>query len=542
MKQLLITFLFTANLLNAVNANNLHKYLWANYNEFDGNRTAAVARYQDILQNNGSLYSLQGYVHFLYSEQRFAEVAQLASKIDKIFSDDPHLQLIVAVSLKKADKAVEGNTRLIELSQKFQQNPDIVMRAAEAYLQQKEPENALSLIDDYLNRSPRRGNNFIFHYLKSQIYVQMNKPQEALESVRKSIGMHPTFSQGWLLLAAIEEQAGKLQEAIKGYTAFLEVSSQPDKRIEKHLIELVMRQNMLASNKQVLLFNRPCMERAMIFLNRRQYKEALEQIDRCLEQNPNDPKGQLLKVQILSSMQKYDEAVALVAQWIEKDPNDPIWYRVMHILPRAGIPLQKVIASLERTHLKHPECPLVVLYLADAHIRAHNKAQSLSYLHKAERIVENSDIRAKVLFQISLIEYENRNFDAMKKHLQQAKDLDNKFAPTLNLLAYYYATEEKDLEKATSLVELALKQDARNPHYIDTQAVIFYEKNSYEKARTLLESIAHENPDDATIHLHLAKTYRKLGLNEKADAEMACIKEGACSPRERQEYIKLIQR
>ncbi len=542
MKQLLITILCTANLLNAVNAHNLHNYLWANYNEFNGNRGAAVARYQDILENNGSLYSLQGYAHFLYNEQRFAEVAQLASKIDKLFPDDQQLQLILAVALKKADKAVEGNTRLIQLSQKFQQNPDIVMRAAEAYLQQKEPENALSLIDDYLNRSPRRGNNFIFHYLKSQIYVQMEKPQEALECVRKSLGMHPSFSQGWLLLAAIEEQAGRLQEAIKGYTAFLEVSSQPDKRIEKHLIELVMRQNMLASNKQVLLYNRPCMERAMILLNRRQYKESLEQIDKCLEQNPNDPKGQLLKVQILSSMEKYDEAVALVAQWIEKDPNDPIWYRVMHILPRAGIPVQKVIASLERIHLKHPECPLVVLYLADMHTRAHNKAQSLTYLNKAERIVENNDIRAKVLFQISVIEYEDRNFSEMKKHLQLAKELDAKFAPALNLLAYYYATEEKDLKQAASLIELALKQDSNNPHYIDTQAVVLYKQHAYEKARALLESVAHVNPDDATIHLHLAKTYRKLGLNEKADAELTCIKEGACSPREQQQYIKLIQR
>ncbi len=52
------------------------------------------------------------------------------------------------------------------------------------------------------------------------------------------------------MYATLKEQAGNLQEAIKGYTNFLETTvDSRDRHLEKHLLELVLKKQVAAQNK-----------------------------------------------------------------------------------------------------------------------------------------------------------------------------------------------------------------------------------------------------------------------------------------------------
>lgn len=93
-------------------------------------------------------------------------------------------------------------------------------------------------------------------------------------------------------------------------------------------------------------------------------------------------------------------------------------------------------------------------------------------------------------------------------------------SPLLNLLAYYYATQEKQCAIAQTLIEKALKQDKQNPHFLDTQATIFYKQGNYKKALDILQKIASTNRNDFSIVKHLGKALYKTGQSTKAQKVM----------------------
>ena len=52
--------------------------------------------------------------------------------------------------------------RLIMLNEQNKSNQELAFKVVQMYLERAEPENALKVINNLLNSSPRRPNNFIF--------------------------------------------------------------------------------------------------------------------------------------------------------------------------------------------------------------------------------------------------------------------------------------------------------------------------------------------------------------------------------------------
>ena len=177
----------------------------------------------------------------------------------------------------------ESDDRYLKLANQFKTDQTIAFQAANIYMRRKEPENAIATIDSLLNNSPRKPNNFIFHFLKSQIYVQLNNKEKALESIKACLAMQPRFDKGWLLLALLEEQAGRLGEAIKGYTTFLETTTGGNHDIERHLLQLVFKQKLLQNNTKTAMLSESCFAKAMRLFENKEYANALAQIDTCLQ-------------------------------------------------------------------------------------------------------------------------------------------------------------------------------------------------------------------------------------------------------------------
>ena len=146
----------------------------------------------------------------------------------------------------------------------------------------------------------------------------------------------------------------------------------------------------------------------------------------------------------------------------------------------------------------------------------HQNDDALNQLSNALTLTNNATLKTKILFQMALIQYEEKKFDQMKTTLEQALTLNVQFPPVFNLISYYYATKGKDLNKAQKFATKALQTDKNNPHFLDTQAVIYYKQKKYNKALTLLQKLTEQVTDDATIRINLAKVNYKLNNTEKA--------------------------
>ncbi len=516
----------------SIHANQYHDYFVANYNQFGGNKTVAEAWYEHIQKKPHSVLTNKGYVDLLSSTGKFQKIIELMPKIEAQFKDDPDMQLIFVTSLQKIGKKKEADNKLITLSQQFKTHPELTFHAAETLVQRKELQNALALIDNYLNNSSRRPNNFIFYFLKGQIYLRMKDFKQARVQLQNCLEAHPRFPQGWLLKAMIEEEAGQLDHAIKGYGSYLELTG-PNPQIQRHLIGLVLRKESTQKNKRIIVVNRSCFEKALSLFEKKEFKLALTQIDSCLSDNDKDMHSRLLKVQILTAMKADNDVIKTLLSWIAQDPKNLIWMQTLHLLPRTGTPMEKVVNAFTVLYTKYPQHEAITLYLADLHTRAGNNEKAIIFHRQSLKQIKQQDIRTRVLFQIAALQYESEQYNNMLSTIAELQQEQPSFAPAINLQAYYYATHGDDLAKAEELFEQAYKLDKGNPHFLDTKAVILYKQKKYDLALKLLEPLSEKIKEDSSIYIHLAKTYEKVNKHEKALAAIDHAKQYAQSGYER---------
>jgi tetratricopeptide (TPR) repeat protein len=327
--------------------------------------------------------------------------------------------------------------------------------------------------------------------------------------------MHPGFDKGWLALATLKEQAGHLEDAIKGYATFLEISGR-NPEIERHLFGLTIKQNMSTAHNNIISARQSPYESAMQLYERKQYKNALTQIDKHLTTNPSDIQARLFKIQILSALKDFTQAINLVSSWFDQEPHKKIWAHTLFLLLHTGVPHTKIATSLSLLSKKHPHSPWPTLYLADLAIRTHNRTQAITYLTQSLPHIKNKKLTIKTLHQLALLYFEQQDYTNMTLTLEQAYAQSNKFAPVANDLAYHLATTQEggSIERAQQLISQALEQDKNNPLYIDTQAIIYFKQKKYQEAEQLLQPL--QTSTNPTILLNLAQI--KYALNNKDDA------------------------
>lgn len=512
----LLLILGLINTLHATTSNNYHRYFYANYKQFKGDKKTAQDWYDKIIASHGSHHIYRGYLHFLSLTHNNAKIVALIPRLDKSFKDDAEVQLIFAKALSAVGNHKSANNKIIALSRAHKNNQEIALLATQIYMKRKEMKNALSVIDDLLNNSPRKSNNYIFYFLKSQIYIAMNKKQEALEHVKQSLELYPKFDKAWLLLALLEEESGRIDKAVKGYTSFLQVTRTPNIKIQNHLMALAIKQKVTPTQLKVVNAPASAFEVALFFTEQHHYRQALQAIDLHLKQHARHVQSKLLKIQLLSVLNQKDMVLKQLKKWILEEPTMDIWFEIAHLLSRNNVPTHKIIELLQDIEKNDSRNILPVIYLADLYIREKNMPKALNYLRKSTQISKDKKVQTSALFQMALLYHDQQKYKKMQELLLEGQQLEQNYGPLLNLLAYSYVKENKHLNEAKKLIKQALKKDKYNSHYLDTLAMVHYTQGADKKAIILLEKALKHAPQDATLLGHLGKVFAHKGDTQRA--------------------------
>jgi len=518
----------------------LQNYMKAIIDSNYGNTQAAHSRYKNIFDAKGSVYTYKGYINLLYETRNYKEILGLIPQLEDTFKDDPALQLIFAKTLEHTGQHKKASQKFVALNNKYPHDTEIAFITAQVYINKKELENALHVIDKLLNNMPRKPNNFIFYYLKAQIYLSLGKQKDASEAIKMCVELHPHFDKGWLLFATLNEQTGQMSEAIKGYTTFLELSDTPDKTVEQHLLSLIFKQKSIEEKKSSFVVQASCFEQAMLLFGQKQYNRALKQVNKCLARTPEDTETRLLKVQILMSMGKSNTALDTLYDWMLGEPDNNMWYDIFHLIARTTQQYPKAIAILEYIEKQKFREILPVLYLADLYTRTNQIKKAIAYHRKALRMTKSDKLKIKLLFHLGTIYYNDEQFYDMKSTLKECSRLQPNLPALDNLLAYYYATKEKKFDLAQKLIIKALAKEPNNAQFLDTQAMVYYKQKKYPQAATLFEEIVKTAPHDYTILIHLGKTYTKLGKQKQAQLTLKEAKKYAHNQQEKEQCKKFL--
>ena len=428
-------------------AQNLARYMMANYYQFGNDLSKAGHWYSQVTPDEQSVQIYTGYIPYLAASGAFNQIVPLIPQLDERFKNNQEMQLIFANALEQTGNKQEAQNRLVTLNEQHKANQELAFKVVQMYLERAEPENALSVIKNLLNNSPRRPNNFIFLFMESQIYMQLNKKPEALAAIKQCIETYPKFDKSWLLYAVLHEQEGKIEEAIKGYTTFLEISPQANAEIERHLIMLAYRQKM---HTKQLPDGKKCLNLAAQFFDKKEYDKALENIEQCLAQTPHDKEAQLFKIQILAHQKQLEKAAQLLAQWMKADKEYDLWLQALHLLCYMGLPYPKAMQAIESVE-KHNGFNLsLTLALADLALRAPMPQKALLALKKAAAATPDQLLKAQLTFQMGMLYFEQEQWKQAQQTLEQALSWGTSYAPLNNLLAYIYATKGNNLTLPSS--------------------------------------------------------------------------------------------
>ncbi|OGV45570.1 MAG: hypothetical protein A2017_12205 [Lentisphaerae bacterium GWF2_44_16] len=142
-------------------------------------------------------------------------------------------------------------------------------------------------------------------------------------------------------------------------------------------------------------------------------------------------------------------------------------------------------------------------------------------------------------FSVGRIVFGGDNKKILKKNLAKAetwylKSAESKYAPAENKIAYLWANQGKNLDRALVFAREAVALAPKNGEFADTLGWVLYKRGEYKEAAAEMERALKLLPGEPIFQDHLGDICLKLGENEKAlqlwtsalstkDAELAAV-------------------
>ncbi len=98
-----------------------------------------------------------------------------------------------------------------------------------------------------------------------------------------------------------------------------------------------------------------------------------------------------------------------------------------------------------------------------------------------------------------------------EKALLKAIELNPNDAIALNYLGYWWADENRHLEKAITFIQKAVQLQPYSGYYADSLGWVYYRQGAFDKAVLWLEKAIQLTPTDAIISEHLGDAYWQTG-------------------------------
>ncbi len=348
------------------------------------------------------------------------------------------------------------------------------------------------------------------HISLAEIYAATRRDSLAVISFQRAIAIDSLAIEPWLALAEYHQKRG---DKI-GYLSLLErIFSSDQLPLKGKIEEWKSLANDLNSYRQF-------------------YPQYDALIKRLYIHNPDSKEVATLYAQHLILSGEVEEALALCKQLINyKKPNIEEFTRVIEI----------------ENHLNRPDSVRHYTDLALAlfphntdllHMRGALALQRKEYddaivlYNEALKHADNDTLRSSLWGAIGDVEHQRnemkRCYKAYDKSLRYFADN----AMVLNNYAYFLSLDNRDLERALTMITRALALSESNATYLDTMAWVLYRLGRYAEAKKYMQqalSLDRSNSAELALHygdiLHalgedfMAKTYWRKALERGADKE-----------------------
>ena len=361
----------------------------------------------------------------------------------------------------------------------------------------------------------------------ARLYLERDRPADAIPLLRRIVGEQPQFAEGSMLLAEAQEAAGSPETAIETLAALLE--DQPQSfRARVQIAELYDRrrqwseaaaawaavQKLNPRNTEVMA------RRATSLLNGDRPADAQAVIREALKIAPGDVRLTFMLTQAQRDAGDLDSAEVTARALKTAHPEDPrTAYLLAQILDVRGRHqeivdlLKPEIARLRAGNGKSNQVGLLLAAQGLALLQLKRYDEAIAAYKEA---VSATPDDTSVMFQFgAALDRAGRRPDAQKIFRDLiAKDPDD--ANALNYLGYMLAEQGASLDEAVTLIQRALKVDPDNASYLDSLGWAYFQQGKFDLADPPLSAAAGRLPKNSVIQDHLGDL--RLKQNRRAEA------------------------
>ncbi len=459
-----------------------------------------------------------------------------------------------------------------EVGESTEQDVQVLTQMAGILASAGKPDRAIRLLDQAIKREPERGETYfpkgiillnqkqlaeaeqavvqglkyapdspIGHYYLGRISVEAQKYEQAVASFERAIAANPAFEPAYMAQATLHESRQEKDKAIAVLQNYLQRVNLHNKDVRQHLIQLYISTKDYAgglAEVQKMLEDNPDdldaqLRRALIYGEKKEYAKAIEQLNGILQVKPGELKVRDYLAYLYEESKEYPKAIEAYQLNIRHDPSYIDSHLHLGVLQYRIKAYSEAVAHLGeaiRLNPKQPE-PYIVKGLAFLQMEQFESA-SQTFEEGLRYNPKNADLH----FNLGTAYDKLDRFDDVVRAMEAALSLDPHHADALNYLGYSYAERGIKIDQALSLTKQAVALKPENGYFVDSLGWAFYKSGMLSEALTELKKAVSLAGDDPVIYEHLGEIYWKQ--QQIPEAREAWIRSIALDPKN----SKLIER
>jgi len=250
-----------------------------------------------------------------------------------------------------------------------------------------------------------------------------------------------------------------------------------------------------------------------LFVETKQYKEALWALEGMLQTAPDNSDLHYLAGIALDGLERNDQALKHL---IKVRPDSKFYNNaVVHsaLLYHDMGKMSRAIGVIQEALAQEPDNTDYYLYLGSFYEELERYDDALKVLQEGLR---RDDRNARLHFRLGVVYDKMGSKQDSISAIKAVLHLTPNDAEALNYLGYTYADMGINLDEAETLIQTALKIKPNDGYITDSMGWVFFKRGQYSQALKWLNKAAQLVPDDPVILEHLGDVYLKLDSREKA--------------------------
>jgi len=471
----------------------------------------AIARDRDSIYLKTELARL--YVQHSDYKQAIEIVREIVKKRPEHVPSMTMLGDIYAAQGKHA-KAVESYQKVLALESKSER---LYLLLGSEYVKSKNPEKAL---DTYKNLTEINPESFPGYFYLGVVAVSLKQYELAEGAFLECLKLKPGYEQVLFKLLEVYEALEKDKKVLDTYNKILDNNPRSIKAAiglghyylktgETADAEKVFEKLKKRSRSNPLVIK----QIALIYLDQKRYKEAVEALRQLLEDDSSKSDIYYFLGMALEGIKQIDEAISAYENVGGMSSYHQSALVHLSFLYQEKGDSNKAIELMNQAIEKQPQDPGSYLFLGALYEEMGSYEEAIDTLKTGLQF--QSD-HVRLHFRLGVI-YDKAGYkNASISEMKQVIEIDPSHAEALNYLGYTYADLGKNLDEAEILIKKAMKYKPNDGYIMDSLGWVYYKQGLFDKALEFLEEAGKLVSDDPTILEHLGDAYQKINAHRKA--------------------------